>query len=86
MSLVVAAEARVVELLEHENKSLERENGFLRDQVRVKDKQIADQQERARETNLLINGLQRLIAPLLSSPEKDRRAHSSDEFSLQDRE
>ena len=54
---------RVVELLE-------RENAFLRDQVGVKDTQIAELQERAHETNALINGLQRLLAPLLSAPER----------------
>jgi hypothetical protein len=38
----------------------------------VKDKQIAEQQERAHETNTLINGLQRLLAPLLAAPENPR--------------
>ena len=38
----------------------------------MKDKQIADQQERSRETNLLLNGLQRLLAPLLSAPDRDQ--------------
>jgi hypothetical protein len=38
----------------------------------VKDTQIAELQERAHETNSLINGLQRLLAPLLSAPERDR--------------
>jgi hypothetical protein len=65
MSRPVAAEARIVELLE-------RENEFLRDQVKVKDKQIAEQQERAHETNALINGLQRLLAPLLAAPDRER--------------
>jgi hypothetical protein len=51
---------------------LESENEFLRGQIAVKDKQIADQQERARETNLLINGLQRLLAPLLSAPDRNQ--------------
>ena len=50
---------------------LESENEFLRGQIAVKDKQIADQQERSRETNLLLNGLQRLLAPLLSAPVRD---------------
>ena len=66
MSQPVAANTRVVELLE-------RENEFLRGQVAVKDTQIAELQERAHETNTLINGLQRLLAPLLSSPERDPR-------------
>ena len=64
MSRPVAADTRVVELLESENR-------FLREQIGVKDKQIAEQQERAHETNSLINGLQRLLAPLLSAPERD---------------
>lgn len=61
LSRHVASDSRYVELLE-------RENSFLRDQISVKDKQIADQSERVRETNLLVNGLQRLLAPLLSGP------------------
>ncbi len=46
----------------------------------MKDKQIAEQQERAHETNTLINGLQRLIAPLLAAPNRGRNidARSSD--------
>jgi len=56
----VAVDARVVELLE-------RENLFLREQISVKDKQIADQLERAHETNSLINGLQRMLSPLLTA-------------------
>jgi hypothetical protein len=63
---------------------LENENEFLRGQIAVKDRQIADQQERARETNLLINGLQRLLGPLLSAPERgDDRPH---DFSGEGRE
>jgi hypothetical protein len=52
--------------------ALERENEFLRTQVTVKDTQISELQERAHETNALINGLQRLLAPLLSAPEHRR--------------
>jgi hypothetical protein len=63
LSRPVAADARVIELLE-------RENGFLREQVVVKDKQIAELQERAYETNTLIGGLQRVLSPLL--PGRDR--------------
>ena len=65
LSRPVAANDRIVELLE-------RENEFLRGQVVVKDQQIADMQERAHETNSLINGLQRLLAPLLAAPERAR--------------
>jgi hypothetical protein len=69
VSRPVATNARVVELLESENK-------FLREQIVVKDKQIADQLERAHETNALVSGLQRLLAPLLSRPDRgdDTRA------------
>lgn len=56
----VAMDARVVELLE-------RENLFLREQIGVKDKQIAEQLERAHETNSLVNGLQRMLSPLLAA-------------------
>jgi hypothetical protein len=55
------------------DKLLERENEFLRGQVAVKDTQIAELQERAHETNTLINGLQRLLAPLLAAPDRDLR-------------
>jgi hypothetical protein len=65
LSQPVGADNRVIELLE-------RENEFLREQIKVKDQQIADQQERGRETNLLLNGLQRLLAPLLSAPDRDQ--------------
>jgi hypothetical protein len=52
--------------------ALERENEFLRGQITVKDTQISELQERAHETNALINGLQRLLAPLLSAPDRTR--------------
>ena len=60
--------------------TLERENDFLRGQIAVKDTQIESLQERAHETNSLINGLQRLLAPLLAAPERNVRDHDrSDE-------
>jgi hypothetical protein len=46
---------------------LEGENEFLRGQIAVKDIQIKDLTERARETNHLIAGLQRMLSPLLGS-------------------
>ncbi len=49
--------------------ALERENNFLRAQITVKDTQISELTERSRETNVLIGGLQRLLAPLLGSPD-----------------
>ena len=50
--------------------ALERENEFLRGQIAVKDEQIKEQTARARETNILIDGLQKMLAPLLSAPER----------------
>jgi len=44
---------------------LEGENDFLRGQMTVKDGQIKELTERARETNVLIAGLQKMLTPLL---------------------
>ena len=52
--------------------ALERENEFLRDQVVVKDTQIREMTERARETNVLIGGLQKMLSPLLGRPREPR--------------
>jgi hypothetical protein len=51
---------------------VERENVFLREQIQVKDTQIKELTERARETNILIGGLQKMLSPLLGSPEQRR--------------
>ncbi len=58
---------------------LESENTFLKTQVSVKDTQIASLLERDHETNALINGLQRMLGPLLgSAPRPDPGSpHSS---------
>ena len=48
---------------------LEGEVEFLRGQISTKDLQIKELTERSRETNVLIGGLQRLLAPLLGSPD-----------------
>lgn len=48
---------------------LEGEVEFLRGQVTTKDLQIKELTERSRETNVLIGGLQRMLAPLLGSPD-----------------
>ena len=53
--------------------ALERENEFLRGQVVVKDTQIKEMTERARETNVLIGGLQKMISPLLGTPREHRK-------------
>ena len=44
---------------------VESESEFLRKQITVKDEQIKDLTERARETNHLIAGLQKMLTPLL---------------------
>jgi hypothetical protein len=49
--------------------ALEGEVEFLRGQITTKDLQIKELSERSRETNVLIGGLQRLLAPLLGSPD-----------------
>jgi hypothetical protein len=66
VSRPVAADGRIIWMLESENK-------FLREQISVKDRQIADQLERAHETNALVSGLQRMLAPLLSGPDNSQR-------------
>ena len=50
---------------------LEGENEFLRKQIGVKDEQIKDLTERARETNHLIAGLQKMLTPLLGRSSAD---------------
>ena len=62
LSRQVAADDRYVARLEGEV-------DFLRGQVSTKDLQIKELSERSRETNVLIGGLQRLLAPLLGSPD-----------------
>src|SRR4051794_37830684 len=57
---------------------LEGENGFLREQITVKDVQIKDLTERARETNHLIAGLQKMLTPLLGRPRSDDRDRTYD--------
>ena len=66
-----AAETRYVERLEGENE-------FLRSQVGVKDDQIKDLTERARETNHLIAGLQKMLTPLLGRPSDIRSDTTGD--------
>jgi hypothetical protein len=48
---------------------LEGENEFLREEARTKNAQIKELTERSRETNVLIAGLQRILAPRLGSPD-----------------
>jgi hypothetical protein len=51
---------------------VEGENEFLREQITVKDEQIKDLTERARETNHLIAGLQKMLTPLLGAAAEPR--------------
>jgi hypothetical protein len=62
LSQHVATDDRYVKLLESENE-------FLRGQVVTKDAQIKELTERSRETNHLVAGLQRMLAPLLGAPD-----------------
>jgi len=56
--------------------ALERENEFLRGQVVVKDTQIGELTERARETNHLLAGFQKILT--LGSPNERRDSSSHD--------
>src|SRR6266481_10009114 len=56
---------------------LEGDIDFLRGQMDVKDNQIREMTERARETNVLIAGLQKMLTPLLGNP-KERRGDTED--------
>jgi hypothetical protein len=56
---------------------LERENIFLREQVGVKDKQIAELSELYRGTHVLTQGLQRLLAPLIGAADRPKREPST---------
>jgi hypothetical protein len=63
------------ELVEQLEKRLGEKDGeiqFLRSEVAVKNDQIKDLTERARETNHLIAGLQKMLTPLLGRPEESR--------------
>lgn len=52
---------------------LEGEVAFLREELTTKNAQIKELTERSRETNILIGGLQRLLAPMLGSPDPHRQ-------------
>ena len=66
------------ELVEQLEKRLGEKDGeiqFLRTEVAVKNDQIKDLTERARETNHLIAGLQKMLTPLLGRPEETQTGH-----------
>jgi len=57
--------------------ALERENDFLRGQVLVKDTQIAELTERARETNHLLAGFQKILTLGNPNERRDSPLHDS---------
>ena len=59
---------------------LEGENEFLRGQIGVKDGQIKELTERARETNVLIAGLQKMLTPLLGPHDAERKHDEGQAF------
>lgn len=63
---------------------LEGENEFLRGQINVKDGQIKELTERARETNVLIAGLQKMLTPLLGRPAPSRSEDLQSTYSPHD--
>jgi len=66
-----------VALLESENILLREQKDFYRNQVEVKDTQIAALLERDKETNYLVRGLQTMLAPLLGrGGSADHRQHT----------
>ena len=66
MPRLVAADH--IEQIEKRIEEKDDEIRFLRSEVAVKNDQIKDLTERARETNHLIMGLQRMLTPLLGRP------------------
>lgn len=62
------------ELIRHMQREVDRlqeDREFLREQIKVKDGQIASLLERDRETNILIRGLQEMLTPLLGAPHRE---------------
>jgi hypothetical protein len=55
---------------------LERDNEFLRDQVKKKDDQISDLSSRFSETQTLLGAMQRMLAPLLGQGDPFQRAQN----------
>jgi hypothetical protein len=69
LSRPVATDDRYLQQLEKRLGEKDNEIGFLRSEVVVKNEQIKDLTERARETNHLIAGLQKMLSPLLGAGE-----------------
>ena len=57
---------------------LERDNEFLREQVKHKDDQITDLSKRFGETQTLLGAMQRMLAPLLGQADPFKQAESRD--------
>lgn len=71
-----AATAGFIDQLEKRLEEKDGEIGFLRSEINIKNDQIKDLTERARETNHLIAGLQKMLTPLLGRPAE--RAEATD--------
>jgi hypothetical protein len=70
---VAAADESVSSLVE----TLKEQNAFFRGEIAVKNELIKDLTERARETNVLIAGLQKMLTPLLGRGEaRPERMHT----------
>jgi len=63
--------AELIGHMEREVARLNDDRDFLREQIKVKDGQIASLLERDRETNILIRGLQEMLTPLLGAPRRE---------------
>ena len=74
-----------VALLESENVLLREQKDFYRNQVEVKDTQIAALLERDKETNYLVRGLQTMLAPLLGRGGNAARQQEGDQGAGNDR-
>jgi hypothetical protein len=70
---------RYVQQLEKRLDEKDGEIGFLRSEVAVKNDQIKDLTERARETNHLIAGLQKMLSPLLGTGDQRQGRDSFDD-------
>jgi hypothetical protein len=75
-----AANDHYAEQLEKRLIEKDGEIGFLRSEIVVKNEQIKDLTERARETNHLIAGLQRMLSPLLGRSEQHQENSSNQSF------
>ena len=75
----------MVAVLERENVLLREQKDFYRNQVEVKDTQIAALLERDKETNYLVRGLQTMLAPLLGRGGNADRQQEGDRGAGNDR-